>query len=186
MWVLGVIVVVLVREAPLLASMVCVGMVWAAPGRRGALLAGFIVLIAGKAGGLGRGEPEAGLERLRRDRSEGEHAATASGGSGVCGQPGRSGRAGRCAGSRVSHTAAARFATGSTGRAGGSGMWGWVGGYGCLGRWGASLGWAMWPSTAGGGCRSMSRSMGGPASLLLLRRAGMLCGVASAWLCPPS
>lgn len=64
-WVLWVIVVMmLARGAPLSASMVWVGMVWAAPGRRGALLAGFIVLIAGKAGGLGRGEPEAALERL--------------------------------------------------------------------------------------------------------------------------
>lgn len=135
---------VLVREAPLLASMVCVGMVWAAPGRRGALLAGFIVLIAGKAGGLGRGEPEAGLERLRRDRSEGEHAATASGGSGVCGQPGRSGRAGRCAGSRVSHTAAARFATGSTGRAGAAGC---GVGWGATGAWGG--GGLLWVGLCG-------------------------------------
>lgn len=63
-WGLWVIVVMLARGAPLSASVVWVGMVWAAPGRRGALLAGFIVLIAGKAGGLGRGEPEAALERL--------------------------------------------------------------------------------------------------------------------------
>lgn len=111
-------------------------MVWAAPGRRGALLAGFIVLIAGKAGGLGGGEPEAGRERLWRGRSEGERAATASGASGACGEPSRSGRAGQGARSRVSHAAAARFATGSTKWrwAGGSGMGGGEG-YGCLGRW---------------------------------------------------
>lgn len=107
------------------------GVVWGAPGRRGALLAGFIVLIAGKAGGLGRAEPEAGLERLWRGSSEGERAATASGASGAAVSPAAAAEPGGEQGAACPTLALQRAARGSGGLA--AAGCGGRGGYGCLG-----------------------------------------------------
>lgn len=106
-------------------------MAWAAPGRRGALLAGFIVLIAGKAGGLGRGEPGAGLERLWKGRSEGESAAAASGASGACGEPGRA--PGAASPRTGQHGVAVGWRQRDVGLEGATGAWGGWGGFSGLG-----------------------------------------------------
>lgn len=132
-WVLGVVVVMLVRRHRCQPAWRGWGMAWGAPGRRGALLAGFIVLIAGKAGGLGRGEPEAGLERLCRGSDEGERAARASGASGAGGEPGRAGQCQGAARPTPRQLALRRAARGSGGLAA-AGCVG-TGGYGCLGWW---------------------------------------------------
>lgn len=107
------------------------GVVWGAPGRRGALLAGFIVLIAGKAGGLGRAEPEAGLERLWRGSSEGERAATASGASGAAVSPAAAAEPGGEQGAACPTLALQRAARGSGGLA--AAGCGGRGSCGCLG-----------------------------------------------------
>lgn len=169
------------------------GVVWAAPGRRGALLAGFIVLIAGKAGGPGHGgagsrpraAPDTGGAGVEASTLQPQRQAVPAGSTGSQlarqAQPQRSSRV-----ARKEPGAPRRGSSLCEGQHGVAAGWRQRdGGYGCLGqRWGLLRDRLRGrPRREEGAEARPSPWRDLPASS---RREEPGRGAASAWLCPPS